>query len=357
MSDIAASVVITSRNRKDDLLEAVASCFTQTVPVEVIYLDDASDDGSHLAVAERFPQVRIFREEQRTGYISLRNKGAQLARSNFIFSIDDDAMFTSPHIVEQTIREFDDPRIGAVAIPFKNVRISDEILQRAPDDNDVYATCTFIGTAHALRRDVFLRLGGYREFLVHQGEESDYCIRMLEEGYVVRLGTADLIHHFVSPKRDLIRQHYFGTRNRLLFFWCNADPARLPFYLVAATCVEIARAVRLKALRVKLRAAFDAYRDALRHRDRRRPVSPTTFRTFRMLTRRPTRLSRVVGRLNTRGRPHQPPATEIQAAQIGRHSYHGSSGWETSPAIHQRNISMESSKSLRSFPPTDLESR
>jgi GT2 family glycosyltransferase len=323
MSDIAASIVITSRNRKDDLLAAIASCFAQTAPVEVIYLDDASDDGSHIAVAESFPQVRIVREERHAGYIALRNRGAQLARSNIIFSIDDDAVFTTPHVVEQTLREFDDAHVGAVAIPFKNVRISDEVLQRSPDNKEIYATCTFIGTAHALRRDLFLRLGGYREFFVHQGEESDYCLRMLEEGYVVRLGNADLIHHFVSPKRDLTRQHYFGTRNRLLFFWCNADAARLPFYLAAATCIELLRAFRLNAFRVKLRATFDAYRYALRNRHRRQSVSPAAFRTFRMLTGQPMRLSAVAHRLNTFECVAQPQIAEYQVADIKRRLYRG----------------------------------
>jgi GT2 family glycosyltransferase len=322
MSDLAASIVITSRNRKDDLLAAIASCFTQSVPVEVIYLDDASDDGSHIAVAERFPQVRIVREERHAGYIALRNRGAELARCNIIFSIDDDAVFTTGYVVEQTLREFDDARVGAVAIPFKDVRISDEILQRSPDDSDIYATSTYIGTAHALRRDVFLRLGGYRGFFFHQGEESDYCLRMLEEGYVVRLGNADLIHHFVSPKRDLTRQHYFGTRNRLLFFWCNADAARLPFYLIAAACIELLRAIRLNAFRIKLRATLDAFNYALSNWHRRKPVSPAAFRTFRMLTGPPMRLSAVAHRLNTFELVAQPHIAGYQDADIKQHPDH-----------------------------------
>jgi GT2 family glycosyltransferase len=325
MSEIAASIVITSRNRKDELLSAIESCFAQTVPVEVIYLDDASNDGSHVAVAKQFPQVRVFREERHVGLIALRNRGAQLARSNFIFSIDDDAVFTTPNVVEQTLQEFDHPRIGAVAIPFKNVRISDQVLQRAPNIDNIYTICTFIGTAHALRRDLFLRLGGYREFLVHHGEESDYCVRMLEEGYVVRLGNADLIHHFVSPKRDLRRQHYFGTRNCLLFFWCNADAVRLPFYLGAATCVEIVRAVRLRAFRIKIRAAFDAYCYAIRNMRYREPVSAATFRTFRRLTKGPMSLSYVASHLNW-FEPPKPRVAELKAAEIDRRPYSGRVG-------------------------------
>ncbi len=324
-----ASVVITSRNRKQDLLEAIGSCLRQTVPVEVIYFDDASEDGSPAAVASRFPEVRIFVSESRVGYVVLRNRAAALAETNYIFSLDDDAVFASPCVVEQTLADFDDPRIGAVAIPFKNVHISDTLLQRAPRDDGIYVTCTFVGTAHALRRDVFLQVGGYKENLVQQGEEADYCIRMLEAGYFVRLGRSDLIHHFVSPKRDLTRLHYYGTRNYLLFYWRYADPLRLPFYLASSTGLTMLQALRAltrrqgdeapdapaangrqrdlrssttKTLPAKLRAIRDAHLAGATVRRAAQPVSAGTFRLFCRLSRRPAELSLVLGR-HHRGSP------------------------------------------------------
>jgi GT2 family glycosyltransferase len=293
----AASIVITGRNRKNDVLQAVASCTRQTVPVEILYLDDASEDGSHLAVAQSFPQVRVFREERRAGYIVLRNRGARLARSNFIFSIDDDAMFTSSRIVEQTLAEFAHPRVGAVAIPFKNIRISNDLLQSAPGESGIYATATFVGTAHALRRDLFLRLGGYREEFVHQGEESDYCIRMLDVGYIVRLGRSDEIHHFISPKRDMDRLHYYGTRNNLLFYGLNTGGVRLPVYMLGATVKTLIHAVRVNAVPTKLRAIVDAVAFAISNSGDRRPVSTRAFRLFRKLCIAPIELSSLTDRL------------------------------------------------------------
>jgi hypothetical protein len=93
--------------------------------------------------------------------------------------LDDDAVFSSPFVVEQTLLDFSHPRIGAVAIPYIEPHKANKEMQRAPTREDVWITASYIGTAHAVRRDVFLALGGYREHLVHQGEEGDFCLRML----------------------------------------------------------------------------------------------------------------------------------------------------------------------------------
>ena len=214
-----ASVVITTRNRRDELRTALRSVMEQTHPCEVIVIDDASTDGTSEMVRAEFSSARLERSGEcrgliarrdagtqvAAGYIAGRNDGAKLATTDIIFSIDDDAAFSTPHVVAQTLEDFSDGRIGAVAIPYADVNKDNVIRQRAPDRDHVWVTDRFIGTAHAVRREVFLECGGYRECFVHQGEEGDFCLRMLADGYVVRLGNADPVHHFESPKRDFSR--------------------------------------------------------------------------------------------------------------------------------------------------------
>ena len=168
----------------------------QLVLLEVIVIDDGSTDGTAEELGKKFPEeqsttsdlprvtsglpvLRLIRHEVSAGYIVRRNEGARAARGNVIFSLDDDAVFSSPCVVEQTLRDFSHPRIGAVAIPYIEPHKANREMQRAPTREDIWITASFIGTAHAVRRDVFLALGGYREHLVHQGEEGDFCLRML----------------------------------------------------------------------------------------------------------------------------------------------------------------------------------
>src|SRR5215212_8428605 len=121
-----ATILITTKNRKDELLGAVRSALLQTAAVEVLVVDDGSTDGTAQMMAENFPpathpNVKFHRFEESGGYIGRRNQGAQLAAAPYVFSIDDDAAFSTPNIVEQTLADFDHPRIGAVAIPYINV--------------------------------------------------------------------------------------------------------------------------------------------------------------------------------------------------------------------------------------------
>ena len=56
-----AVVVIPTLNACELLAEAVASIEAQTVPVEIVVVDNASSDGTLEMLAARFPQVTVVR--------------------------------------------------------------------------------------------------------------------------------------------------------------------------------------------------------------------------------------------------------------------------------------------------------
>jgi glycosyltransferase involved in cell wall biosynthesis len=283
---MGATIVITSRNRRDDLIKAVASAIAQTAQPEVLVIDDGSTDGTAEAVAREFPEVRVHRSEKSLGLIVQRNLGARLATKPFVFSIDDDAIFSSPAVIEQTLTEFDNPRVGAVAIPFVDINRSPVVHQRASRSDGVYASYSFIGTAHALRRDLFLALGGYRELLIHQGEEEDYCARMLNAGYIVRCGTADPIHHFESPRRSWKRMDYYGARNKVLYAWNIVPAPFFPMHLAVTTLKTSTYSRNPARCWTRLRGVLAAYALCCAGASARRPVSSSTYRLSRELKRR-----------------------------------------------------------------------
>src|SRR5436305_902063 len=129
MSSVDATIVITTKNRANDLAVAVESSLSQSAAVEVLVIDDGSTDGTSDLIGKQFPKARLVRHEQSRGYIVRRNEAAAIANGPVIVSIDDDAAFPSRHTVGQALTAFDRPYIGAVAIPFIDVRTSSEVRQ------------------------------------------------------------------------------------------------------------------------------------------------------------------------------------------------------------------------------------
>lgn len=286
MTAPVATVVISTKNRSADLYRALNSCRRQNVPLEIIVLDDGSTDDTARMVRAEFPEVRLISEPVSRGYIVRRNQGAKEAKTPFIFSIDDDAEYVAADTIAQTLAEFTHPRIAVVAMPFCNIRQGPAVFQQAPDEREVYVCEAFIGTAHALRREVFLRLGGYRESFFHQGEETDLAIRLLACGYVVRLGRAAPLWHHESPRRDFRRVDIQARRNDVLFAIANVPWPWLPVHLLGTTVRGLWFGLRTGRIRWSIEGCWRGWRDAWRLGSERQPVPLSIYRLSRRLRKR-----------------------------------------------------------------------
>lgn len=276
----SASVVITTRNRKAELLRAVESCFAQDHPdVEVLVYDDASTDGTSEALVAAWRGVRLARSEENVGYIKLRNRGFHEARGKYVFSLDDDACFSDRSTIRQTVEFMDNrAKVAAVAIPYVEPRNAHRAMKTAPLPGTPLRG--YIGCAHAVRRDVALELGGYREFFFHQGEERDLCIRLLDRGYEIVYGVGEPIVHLCSPVRDQGRLNYYGVRNTLLFDWLNVpQPYVLPAlarHAFALFCYKLRPGNAVH----RMGYVVGGLGACLRYWRHRRPVTRSTYRKY-----------------------------------------------------------------------------
>lgn len=285
-----ATIVITTKNRRDELRVALASCIKQTALPEVLVIDDGSSDGTEDMVRENYPDVRLITQKESRGCIVQRNLGAQLATGDVIFSLDDDAEFSTPYVVEQSLQDFEHESIAAVAIPLIEPNYDERHLQFPPDHEGIWLTDSFKGTAYAILRDAFLEIGGFREDLVHQGEEMDLCIRLLNKDKFVRLGKSDPIIHYESPKRDLRRMHYYGRRNDVLFAMRNAPSSRLPAHLIGTTFNGLRASLKAQQPFSMLQGLCRGWLDSARFHKTRNPVRPKAYKLFRGLRKNPQRL-------------------------------------------------------------------
>ncbi len=283
---ISATVVIPTKNRKEILCETLASLLRQSVALEILVLDDGSTDGTADEVRQKFPGVRLLRDEQSRGPTVQRNRGAALATSAILLTIDDDVTMPSPHTVAQTLEAFDHPRVGAVTIPFINILQSPKTLSAAPSKDKIYAAYDFYGGMVAFRREAFLQVGGYEALYFMHVEEPDLSIRLLDAGYVVRLGVADALQHHESPIRNLRRLHELGPRNHVLYAWQHVPTPHLAAHLLGTTVLCLRHTIKIGHPWLGMRGILRGYAACLREWRKRRPVSREVYRLSRELKKR-----------------------------------------------------------------------
>src|SRR3954463_2456354 len=110
------SFVISTHNRRDVLLgtlAAVERCGLPAGQFEAIVVDNASTDGTADALAARFPDVRVLREEVNRGPCA-KNAALAVTRGEYVVFLDDDSFPTDADCVPRMLRHFEaDPRLGA----------------------------------------------------------------------------------------------------------------------------------------------------------------------------------------------------------------------------------------------------
>lgn len=273
------SVVITTRNRRAEVLRAVASAWAQTVDLEVLVCDDASPDGTVEAVVAAFPDTRILSSDERLGSVVQRNRAVREARAPHFVTLDDDAEFTSPHTLEHVLGECDHERIGAIALPVLDVGREERSRFRAPDGPGRWVTDSYAGCAALLARAPFLALGGFREQLFHGGEEPEYSRRLLHYGLVVRLSSGPVVLHRRSAERRLDEGIRLDSRSVVLQAVWSLPLREFPIRLALPLAHGLRHGHPLAALQGLYAGAGDAYRS----RDLRDPLDVPLARLSRRM--------------------------------------------------------------------------
>lgn len=280
-----ATVLISTRNRREELPAAIESCLMQREPLTVLVADDGSTDGTSEMVAARYPQVELVRFDAPLGIVGVRNAVLPRISTPFFFTLDDDAKFSTPDVAGDTLAEFDHPRVAVVTIPLVNFIGGKRVNEawRPPAGGGVYAVSHFRGGADCMRLSAFKEVGGYRTLFHRQGEESDLTMRLMHLGYIARLGDADEVHHFPSPSRNLPEIRFHTARNSLLM---AAQLVGFPMVLVqmGGVCAVQARAgMRDGLLWPAMRGLGAGLVGAARHWPERKPVSGIVYRRVRQM--------------------------------------------------------------------------
>jgi GT2 family glycosyltransferase len=280
---VRVSAVIPTKNRKEMLRQVLCALQQQTIPSEIICVDDGSTDGTAAMLNTEFPQVKTLRHEASRGPAAARNAGAMAATGEFLLTLDDDCILAATDAIERTLQLFDRPDIAGVTLPFVNVQLDRRIRTAAPEATGAFVTTDYYAGMVILRRDNFLQAGGYREpFFMHH-EEADLAIRLLDKRRFIRNGLQALINHHESPVRDRLKLWRLGAQNAVLFAIYNVPWPWLPIHLGSTILKTLIYAWRRGGAVPVLQGFCASIPIARRTLGLRAPVTGRTYLAFRTL--------------------------------------------------------------------------
>jgi len=226
------SIVIVNWNVHDLLRACLASVFASQgcspgLQVEVIVVDNASQDGSPQMVATEFPQARLIANTENQGFTKGNNQGLAISRGRHVLLLNPDAEVVGSALATM-VRYLDEhPAAGVVGpqLRYPDGRLQSSrrrfptlataflestILQQWFPDNpvlrryymedqpdDAIQTVDWVvGACLMARRAAIEQVGFLDEGFFMYSEELDWCRRFKAAGWeVVYLPTAVVIHH------------------------------------------------------------------------------------------------------------------------------------------------------------------
>lgn len=102
---VVASAILATYNSEQTIVAALSSLLTQTVPIEIIVVDDGSTDSTSSMVRTIRPSRSsdfLYLKQSHSGPAKARNLGAKKAKSEILLFVDADMTF-APDYVEKLI--------------------------------------------------------------------------------------------------------------------------------------------------------------------------------------------------------------------------------------------------------------
>lgn len=246
MDKLSASIIIPLWNGRKYIETCLAAVQAQEyAPLEVIVVDNASDDGSAGLIAEKFPWARLICNQQNLGFAGGCNAGLRMAQGDVLVLLNQDTE-VYPGWLGSLCRALQRENIGVagckilypdgktiqhagawiewpVGIPYHYGNQEQDRGQWDEPGAVEYVT----GAAMAFRRDVLDRVGLLDEmFWPGYFEDIDFCFRVREAGHEVwYIPDAVTLHHETTSTVDpqLLSQFYHRGRLRFLLKHLPAD--------------------------------------------------------------------------------------------------------------------------------------
>lgn len=193
-TELTISIIIPVHNGGESFRQCLLSLAKSTIfPNEVIVVSDADTDGSWL-VAQEFG-AKVIRMPVNGGPAKARNLGANVATSDILYFIDADVII-SPSAIGQVKKAFEgDSELAALIGSYDDEPGASNFLSQYKNLFHHYnhqiaseEAFTFWGACGAIRREVYLSLGGFDESYRRPSiEDIELGYRIKGAGYQIKL--------------------------------------------------------------------------------------------------------------------------------------------------------------------------
>lgn len=197
------TVSISSYNQGEYLRDAIESALNQTVPCEVIVVDDGSTDNS-LEIAKSFePKVKVISQVNK-GLSSARNTGLTNAHGDYMLFLDADDILL-PNCSEKILglRVYQkDPDVIGLSFKEFGIRDTEIILMPNPTLED-FKTGNRIGYCSAIKTSVLKEVGGYSPRMTTGFEDYHLWFNLLKRGYKI-ITIPEILWLYRTKKHSMI---------------------------------------------------------------------------------------------------------------------------------------------------------
>ena len=260
------TVIIPNWNGIDHIFECLESLLKVEYPnLDVIVVDNNSEDGSPEAIAERFPDVQIIRNLRNLGFAEGCNVGIRRALKNgaaYVWLLNNDAFADKQSLlslVRTAEREdaigmtgskicyYDDPAlIWGVGMEISWIRGEADAIGWHQRDTGQFESCrdvdALVGCSLLIKRRVCEEVGLMDKDYFLYAEEVEWCVRARQCGFRCVVVPESIVFHKVGASSGESYRpiaSYYNTRNMLRTIRKSFSFPRREIYLFTAIVFAI----------------------------------------------------------------------------------------------------------------------
>lgn len=288
------SIIIVTWNRKEDVLETLNEVYKQHYPrLEVIVVDNASEDDTIEVLTTYFPEVKLLSLEENLGPTGGRNAGIKIAQGDILFFLDSDSSL-GPDCLTLVAQKFvSDSSLGALACKITNAFTQTfagagwiySELDKADQDKE-FLSFSVPEAGVPFRKDALDKAGPFWDFLFFGREGEELSLRLWDKGIKILYYPKALIYHrevLAKGKQSRIKggkREYYDFRNTLYIYL-----TRYPVWLIAKllpvkVAVVFVRSLKRNNLKHFFKALFDVLRQLPKLRSLRQPIRQETAQLY-----------------------------------------------------------------------------